>query len=413
MKRRVVITGMGTLNPLGVNVAQYWEALLAGRHGIGIIKQFDHSLFKVHFAGEVPGYDPEKFLDPPQPRRLDRFAQFGVLSAREAIRDSGLDFGKEDPFRCGVAIGTGIGGLNELEEQKAKNVLDGSPARISIFCIPKMIPNSAAGVVSMEHKLAGPNTVVSTACASANQAIGEAMRMIQLDLADVMVTGASESAITPLGLGGFSQMKALSTRNDNPGAASRPFDRDRDGFVLSEGGGVVVLEELEHARRRGANIYAELLGSASTADAHHLTEPHPEGLGAAKAIELALRDARVDPSEVGYVNAHGTSTPKGDAAETMAIKRVLGPHAAKVLVSSTKSMTGHLLGASGAIELIATALSLKHGIIHPTINLDNPDPRCDLDYVPKQAREARVKRAISNSFGFGGHNCCLVIGSYS
>ncbi len=411
MKRRVVITGMGTLNPLGTNVAAFWEGLLAGRHGIGTITQFDHSAFKVHFGGEVPGYDPETFLEAPLPRRLDRFAQFGLLAAREAMRDSGLEMDREDSFRCGVAIGSGIGGLNELEEQNARFTREQQPRVINLFCIPKMIPNSAAGIVSIEFKLRGPNTVVSTACATANQAIGEALRMIQLDLADVMVAGASESAITPLGLGGFIQLKALSSRNENPGGASRPFDRDRDGFVLSEGGGVVVLEELEHARRRGAKIYAELLGSASTCDSHHITDPHPEGLGAAMAMKLALRDAGVDPSEVGYVNAHGTSTNKGDLCETIALKSVFGSHAGRLQISSTKSMTGHLLGASGAIELIATAMSLKHGVIHPTINLDNPDPKCDLDYVPKTAREVRVTRAISNSFGFGGHNCCLVIGA--
>jgi len=411
MKRRVVITGMGTVNPLGTNVGTFWEGLLAGRHGIGPITQFDHSAFKCHFAGEVPGYDPETFLEAPLPRRLDRFAQFGLLAAREAMRDTALERAKVDPFRCGVAIGSGIGGLNELEQQNARYTREQLPRVINIFCIPKMIPNSAAGVVSIEFDLRGPNTVVSTACASANQAIGEALRMIQLDLADVMVAGAAESAITPLGVGGFTQLKALSLRNDNPGAASRPFDRDRDGFVLSEGAGVVVLEEYEHAKKRGAKIYAELLGSASTCDSHHITEPHPEGLGAAKAMELALRDARVDPTDVGYANAHGTSTNKGDIAETQAIKRVFGPHASRLLVSSTKSMTGHLLGASGAIELIAVALSLKHGVVHPTINLDNPDAQCDLDYVPKVAREVRVTRAISNSFGFGGHNCCLVVGS--
>jgi len=414
MKRRVVITGMGTINPLGLNVASFWESLLAGRHGIGPITQFDHSTFKVHFAGEVPGYDPEKFLAGNEPRRMDRFAQFGVLAARQAVPGSGIDSSKEDPFRFGVSIGSGIGGLNELEEQNMRFLRDGHPNRLSPFCIPKMIPNSAAGLVSIEYKLCGPNSVISTACASANQAIGEAMRMIQLDLADVMVTGACESAITATGLGGFISARAVSQRNDSPGTASRPWDINRDGFVLSEGAGIVVLEDLEHARRRGATIYAELLGSASTADGTHITNPHPEGLGASKAMEFALRDARVNTDEIGYVNAHGTSTKVGDMAESMAILHVFGEHARKLLINSSRSMTGHLLGASGAIELIATVMTLRQGVVHPTINLDELDPKCgDLDFVPKQAREARVKKAISNSFGFGGHNCCLVVGAYT
>jgi 3-oxoacyl-[acyl-carrier-protein] synthase II len=411
MKRRVVITGMGTVNPLGVNVPAYWEALLAGRHGIGPITQFDHSTFKVHFAGEVPGYDAEKFLEAPLPRRLDRFAQFGLLAAREAMKHSGLVMDREDPFRCGVAVGSGIGGLNELENQRAVFLRDGNPSRVSPFCIPKMIPNSAAGYISMGYQLCGPNTVISTACASANQSIGEALRLIQYDMADIMVAGAAESAITTLGLGGFSQMKALSLRNDEPGRASRPWDLDRDGFVLAEGAGVVVLEELEHARRRGATLYAELLGAASTADATHITQPHKDGLGAARAMEFALRNAAVKPEEIDYVNAHGTSTQLGDKAETLALKRVFGDHAYKLAVNSTKSMTGHLLGASGAIELIAVALTLQHGVIHPTINYETPDPDCDLDYVPNTAREKRVRMAISNSFGFGGHNCTLVVGA--
>lgn len=411
MKRRVAITGMGTINPVGLSVSAYWENLVAGRHGIATIKQFDTSTFKVHFGGEVPDYDPEKFLESNLPRRLDRFAQFGLLAAREAYRDSGLDMNKEDPFRCGVAMGSGIGGLNELETQRGIYLRDSHPNRLSPFCIPKMIPNSAAGFISIEFKLCGPNTVISTACASANQCIGEALRLIQYDHADVMVAGACESAISTLGLGGFSQMKAISLRNDDPGRASRPWDKDRDGFVLSEGGGVVVLEEMDHARRRGATIYAELLGSASTADGYHITAPHPEGLGAAKSMELALRDAGVAPTDIQYVNAHGTSTPLGDKAETMALKRVFGEHAYRMVVNSTKSMTGHLLGASGAIELIAVVKSLRAGVVHPTINLDEPGEGCDLDYVPHTARQVKITKAISNSFGFGGHNCCLVIGA--
>jgi 3-oxoacyl-[acyl-carrier-protein] synthase II len=410
MTRRVVITGMGTINSLSAELLPFWEGLLAGRSGIGPIEQFDTSAFKVHFGGEVKGWDPGKYLDTKAARRLDRFAQFAMAAAREAVRDSGLDFGKEDPFRCGTIIGSGIGGLNEFEDQHGRYLKDG-PSRIGPFVIPKMIANSAAGNVSIEYNLCGPNTAISTACASAAHAIGDAARAIQCDLADVMVTGGSEAAITPMGLGGFCSARALSQRNDDPQHASRPFDRDRDGFILSEGAGLVVIEELEHARKRGARIYAELLGSGSTADAHHITAPHPEGLGAARAMELALRDARVNADEVDYVNAHGTSTELGDVAETMALKRVFKEHARKLAISSTKSMIGHLLGASGGVELIATAMAIARGVMHPTINLQNADPQCDLDYVPNTAREKRVRRAISNSFGFGGHNCCVVVGA--
>jgi len=307
-----------------------------------------------------------------------------------------------------VILGTGIGGMKEFEEQHSRCVA-GGPSKISPFMIPKMIPNAAAGNISIHFGLCGPNTAVSTACASAAHAVGDALRIIQLDQADVMIAGGTEAVITVMGMGGFVSARALSTRND-PATASRPFDKERDGFVLSEGAGVVVLEELEHARKRGARIYAELLGCGSTADAHHITAPHPCGVGAAKAMEMALRDARVNPEEVQYVNAHGTSTPLGDEAETKAIKQVFGAHAQRLAVSSTKSMLGHLLGASGGVELIATACTLTHQVVHPTINYRTPDPECDLDYVPNTAREMKVRHAISNSFGFGGHNCCLVFG---
>ena len=410
MSRRVVITGLGTVNPLSGGVADYWKGLLAGKSGIAPITQFDTAAFKVRFAGEVKQFAPDDILGARAARRLDRFAQFALVAAKEAVKDSGLEFGREDPFRCGVIFGSGIGGLAEFEEQHTR-YLEGGPGRISAFVIPKMIANSASGNISIEHGLRGPNTTISTACASAAHAIGDAFRSIQYDHADVMLTGGSEAGITPMGLGGFISSRALSQRNDDPHQASRPFDKDRDGFVLSEGAGVLVLEELEHARKRGANIYAEVLGVGSTADAHHITAPHPDGTGAAMAMRLALRDARLSAEDVQYVNAHGTSTELGDEAETRAIKQVFGQHAYRLAISSTKSMVGHLLGASGGVELIATALSIKYGVLHPTVNYQTPDPACDLDYVPNHAREVRVRRAISNSFGFGGHNCTLAVGA--
>lgn len=410
MKRRAVITGLGAVTSLSSDIPELWDGLLKGRHGIGSIEQIDSSQFKVRFGGEVKKWDPEVVLGGNLGRRLDRFAQFAVAAARAAVKHSGIDFSKGDPFRYSSIIGSGIGGLIELETQYHR-FLETGANRINPFVVPKMIINSAPATVSMEYGLRGHNIAIATACASAAHAIGEALRTIRLDLADAVVTGGAEAAITHMGLGGFISAKALSMRNDNPGAASRPFDKDRDGFVLSEGAGILVVEELEHARRRGATIYAELLGMGSTADAHHITAPHPEGLGAIRAMELALRDAEVNPDEVDYVNAHGTSTQLGDAAETSAIKKVFGDHAYKLAISSTKSMLGHLLGASGGVELIATALSIKNSVVHPTINYETPDPTCDLDYVPNTARQMKVRRAISNSFGFGGHNCTLVIGA--
>jgi len=410
MTRRVVITGLGTVNPLSPDVSDYWQALLAGKSGVGPITLFDPSAFKVHFAGEVRNFDPVPPIDAKEARRLDRFAQFALVGAFRAVQDSGLDFSKEDPFRCGVIFGSGIGGISEFEDQHQR-FREGGPGRISPFVIPKMIPNSAAGNISIQFGLCGPNTAISTACASAAHAIGDAFNAIRHDYADVMVTGGSEAGVTHMGLGGFVASRALSTRNDSPQTASRPFDRDRDGFVLGEGAGVLVLEELEHARRRDAPVYAEVLGVGNTADAHHITAPHPCGAGASAAMRQALRDAKLNPDDVQYVNAHGTSTPLGDEAETLAIKTVFGDHARRLAISSTKSMIGHLLGASGGVELIATALSVKHGVVHPTINYLTPDPKCDLDYVPNSARVMKVRRAISNSFGFGGHNCTLVIGS--
>src|SRR6516162_5398277 len=383
MTRRVVITGMGTVNPLSSDLKGYWQGLCAGKSGIAPIELFDTSAFKVRFGGEVKNFRAEDYLDTKTARRLDRFAQFALVASLFAIKDSGLDLAQEDPYRCGVILGSGIGGLNEYEEQHAR-YLAGGPGKISPFVIPKMMANAAPGNISIHLGLCGPNTAVATACASAANAIADAMRTIQREEADVMITGGTEAAITHMGLGGFISARALSTRNDNPPAASRPFDKDRDGFVLSEGAGIVVLEELEHARQRGATLYAEVLGCGSTADAHHITQPHPSGAGAGQAMRLALRDAKLKPEDIQYVNAHGTSTPLGDASETQAIKDVFGSHARRLAISSTKSMLGHLLGASGGVELIACAMSIKTGVIHPTINLQSPDPQCDLDYVPNR-----------------------------
>jgi 3-oxoacyl-[acyl-carrier-protein] synthase II len=409
MTRRAVITGMGTINCGGSNVKDYWNGLCAGRNGIGPLDVFDTSAFKVHFGGQVRNFEPEARIEPKLSRRLDRFAQFAMWAALEAVDDSGIDFSKEDLFRCGAIIGSGIGGFNEFEEQH-RRLMAGGPGRISPFLIPKLMSNAAPGNISIHYGLCGPNTAVATACASAANAVCDAFHTIERGDADVMITGGTEACITGMGLGGFIAARALSTRNDDPEHASRPFDKDRDGFVLSEGAGLVVLEELEHARRRGAPIYAELLGCGSTADAHNITAPHPEGMGASRAMRLALKDSGLSPEDVQYINAHGTSTELGDAAETLAIKQVFGAHAKRLAVSSTKSMIGHLLGASGGVELIATILCVKHGVVHPTVNYCTPDPACDLDYVPNTAREMRVRCALSNSFGFGGHNCCLAVG---
>ncbi|MEI7686464.1 MAG: beta-ketoacyl-ACP synthase II, partial [Planctomycetota bacterium] len=372
MTRRVVISGLGTVNPLGTDVATTWRALLAGQSGIAPILQMDTTAFKVHFGGEVKNWNAEAYFDSKAAKRLDRYAQFAIVAAMEAVKESGFDVAKEDPFRCGCILGSGIGGLNEFEDQH-DNFREGGPRRISPFVIPKMMGNSAPGNVSIHFGLMGPCTSVATACASAANAIADALRCIQRDEADVMITGGCESTVTNMGLGGFCAARALSMRNDDPQRASRPFDKDRDGFVLAEGAGALVLEEYEHAKRRGAPIYAELMGAGYTADAYNITAPHPEGLGAARAMINALRDAKINATDLDYINAHGTSTELGDAGETKAMKIALGDHAYKVAVSSTKSMIGHLLGASGGVELIASILSIKHGIIHPTINLDTPD----------------------------------------
>jgi 3-oxoacyl-[acyl-carrier-protein] synthase II len=408
-RRRVVITGLGTVNPLVHSVPDYWRALLAGRSGIAPITQFDTTNFKVKFAGEVKNFDPSPLGDARVVRRLDRFTQFALIATAEAVKDCGIDFSKENPFRCGCILGSGIGGLNEFEDGHSTLMTKG-PARVSPFVIPKMIANSAAGNISIRYHLQGPNTTVSTACSSAAHALGDAMRQIAGGFADVMISGGAEAAITPMGLSGFINCKALCEKfNDDPAQASRPFDKDRDGFVLSEGAGILVLEEYERAKARGATVYAELSGCGNTADAFHITAPHEDGVGAAEAMRAAMREAGWQPGDVQYINAHGTSTPLGDVAETLAVKSVFGEHARKLMMSSTKSMLGHLLGASGGVEAIACALSLRHGVLHPTINLTTPDPACDLDYIPNTAREVRVRRVLSNSFGFGGHNCSLAL----
>jgi 3-oxoacyl-[acyl-carrier-protein] synthase II len=408
-ERRVVITGIGVVSPVGSDLPTFWGNLTEGRSGISIFEAFDSTGYDCLIAGEVKNFDaPSWFKTPKDARRADRFAQMAMAGAKLALADSGIDPEQTDRDRFGVIIGSGIGGLYSMETESRKMVERG-PSKISPFTIAMMISNMASGLVSMEYGLTGPNMSIVTACATANNSIGEAWRIIKFGDADAFIAGGAEATITPLGVAGFASMRALSTRNDAPEKASRPFDKDRDGFVMGEGAGIVILEELEHAKKRGATIYCELVGYGATADAYHMTAPRPEGEGASRCMQMAMKHAKITPSEVDYINAHGTSTPLGDICETKAIKDAFGAHAYKVPVSSTKSMTGHLLGAAGGIELAACALAIKHGVIPPTINLDNPDPECDLDYVPNTAREAKVKIALSNSFGFGGHNSSVVI----
>jgi len=409
--RRVVITGMGVVTGLGDKLDEFWSALCAGRSGVGELTLFDTSEFKVHFGGQVRDWDPAARFGVKEARHLDRFAQFALAAAISAVEDAGIDFDAFSPYRSGVIIGSGIGGLNEFESQHTVMMTKG-PSRISPFTIPKLMVNGASGQVSIRWGLKGPNSAIATACASAANAIGDAFKLIQYDQADIMVTGGSEAAITHMGLGGFASMRALSTRNDDPQRASRPFDRDRDGFVLSEGAGILLLEAEEVALKRGARIYAEVLGYGMSADGSHITAPDEEGRGAARAMKLCLEDAGLPPDVVGYINAHGTSTGLGDLAETKAMKTVFGDRAYKMMVSSTKSELGHLLGASGGVELIISALAIKTGVLPPTINLDNLDEGCDLDYIPHVAREVKVDHVMSNSFGFGGHNASLLIGRY-
>jgi 3-oxoacyl-[acyl-carrier-protein] synthase II len=410
-ERRVVITGLGALTPVGNTAEEFWAALKAGRSGIGPITKFDATGYPTTIAGEVRGFDELRFIDKKEARRLDPYLKYALATSVMAVEDAALDPAKVDSTRFGVLIGSGIGGITTLiegEDVRREKGFD----RVSPFVIPMLIVNMAAGLVSMRFGAKGPNSSVVTACASGNHAIGDAFRILQRGDADVMIAGGSEAIIVPLTIAGFCSMKAMSTRNAEPDKASRPFDAARDGFVCGEGAGLVVLEALEHAVRRDARIYAEVVGYGMTGDAHHMTAPDPEGDGATRAMQLAIKDAAIDASAIGYINAHGTSTPYNDKFETLAIKRVFGDHARRLAVSSTKSMTGHLLGAAGGIEAIATSLALHHGILPPTINYETPDPECDLDYIPNQARKQDVEYALSNAFGFGGTNATLAFRRY-
>jgi 3-oxoacyl-[acyl-carrier-protein] synthase II len=409
--RRVVVTGVGAVTPVGNTAEEFWAALIQGKSGIGPVTRFDASPLPTRIAGELKGFDPLRYIDKKDDRKLDPFLKYAIACAAMAVEDAGLNVERVDRTRFGVLVGSGIGGITTLLETH-KVLLEKGPDRVSPFFIPMLIINMASGLISMRFGARGPNSSVVTACATGNHAIGDAMRIIQRNDADVMIAGGSEAIILPLTFAGFCQMKAMSTRNDDPGRASRPFDAARDGFVCGEWGGLLVLESLDHALARDARIYAEVVGYGMTGDAHHMTAPDPEADGAARAMSLALRDAGVEPTSVGYINAHGTSTLYNDKSETMAIKRVFGDHARKLAVSSTKSMTGHLLGAAGGIEAIATAFAIHHGILPPTINYETPDPDCDLDYVPNQARKQDVEIALSNAFGFGGTNATLVLRKY-
>ena len=413
VERRVVITGLGAVTPLGNNVPALWASLVAGQCGIEKITHFDPSAFDTQIAAEVKDFSAaQSFPSPKEARRADRFTQFGVTAAHQALLDSGLDLQKANRDEIGVFIGSGIGGLATTEEQH-KILLQKGPGRLSPFMIPMLILNMASGLFSMFYKLRGPNVATCSACATANHAIGEAWRTLKMGDAQVMFAGGSEATIVSLGIGGFCAMKAMSTRNEEPHRASRPFDVDRDGFVMGEGAGVVVLEDLDHAKARGARIYCELLGYGNTADANHMTAPAPFGEGAARCMKMALRNAGLNPEDIDYINAHGTSTPQGDICETQAIKTVFGDCARQVAVSSTKGATGHMLGAAGAVEMAICVKAIEQQVVPPTLNLDNPDPLCDLDYVPHTARARRVNAIINNSFGFGGHNACLVASKFT
>jgi len=411
-KRRVVVTGVGMITPLGIGVEQSWKGLLAGRSGIGKITQFDAAGFPTQIAGEVVGFNPEDYIETKEIKKMDRFIHFAVAAAQMAMTDSGLKITDQTAERTGVIIGSGIGGLRSIEHYHSV-FLEKGPRKITPFFIPMLIVNLAAGQISIRFGAKGPNSAVVTACATGSHAIGDAFKIIQRGDADAMIAGGTEAVITPLGIGGFNAMKALSTRNDEPEQASRPFDSDRDGFIMGEGSGVIILESLETAMNRGARIYAEVAGYGMTADAYHITSPPPDGEGAARCMKIALKDAGIAPSEVDYINPHGTSTRAGDELETKAIKAVFGEYAYKIPVGSTKSMTGHLLGAAGGVEAIISILSICDGIVPPTINLDKPDPECDLDYVPHHARKATVNHALSNSFGFGGTNACLLFRKFA
>lgn len=407
MKRRVVVTGIGLVTPCGIGTDNVWNNILSGKSGIGPITRFDTERFDTRFAGEVKDFNPEDYIQPKEVKKMDLFIHYAIAAAHIAMKDSGLDMGKEDSERVGVVVGTGLGGLPTIEKYHSV-LLERGPGRITPFFIPMLIANEAPGHIAIQHGIKGPNLCIVTACATGGHSIGDACRIIQYGDADVMVAGGSEANLTPLTVGGFNAMKALSTRNDDPLKASRPFERDRDGFVVAEGSGIVILEELEHAKKRGAKIYAEMAGYGYNGDAYHITAPCPDGDGFIRCIRMALKDARLSPDDVDYINAHGTSTKLNDYVETLAIKEVFKEKAYKIPVSSTKSMTGHLLGAAGAIEAIFSVLSMRDQVCPPTINYENPDPECDLDYVPNTARKCTINVVMSNGFGFGGTNSTLV-----
>ena len=407
MGSRVVVTGMSVISPVGTGLEDFWSSLVSGKSGAGPVTRFDTEGYTTRIAAEVKGFVPENYIDKKDSRRMDRFTQFAMAAAKMAIEDAAINFDTVNRDRVGVILGSGIGGLETLEEQH-KVLMNRGPGRVSPFFIPMMIANMGAAQVAISFGLRGCNLITTSACASSNNAIGDSFRLLQRDEADVMICGGTEAPITPMAMAGFCSMKAMTTRNEEPQKASRPFDTERDGFVIGEGAGLLVLETLDHARGRGAKIYGEVVGYGNSCDAYHITAPHPEGRGGAQSMQLALLDAGIKPEEVDYINAHGTSTPLGDKLETMAIKQVFGAHAYKIAVGSTKSMTGHLLGAAGGLEAVACLMTMLKGVIPPTVNLDSPDPECDLDYVPNQARKARVDVAMSNSFGFGGHNVTLI-----
>ena len=410
--KRVVITGLGAITPIGKNLEDYWEGLLQGRNGVGQVTLFDASKHACQIAAEVKDFDPHQYLDKKDAKRMDRFAQFGVCASKQALADADFVIDELNADRVGVLIGTGVGGLKVMEEQN-ENLITKGPRKVSPFTIPMMIANMAAGLTAIHTGAKGPNSCTVTACAAGSHAIGDALRIIQAGYATAMLCGGAEAAVTPLSFAGFCSAKALSTRNEDPLHASRPFDRDRDGFVMGEGSGILFLEELEHALARGARIYAEIVGYGMTCDAYHMTSPVPGGQGATKAMELALADGGLTPEQIDYINAHGTSTSANDSTETQAIKKALGERASEVAISSTKSMTGHLLGGSGGIEAVAVAMAIANDRVPPTINLTHPDPECDLDYIPNESRELQVNAALSNSFGFGGHNVTLAFKKYS
>ncbi len=411
-RRRVVITGMGAITPLGPSAEEFWKNLVAGKSGAGPITHFDTTLYDTHFACEVKNFKATDYLDRKAAQRMDPFSQFAIISSDLAVADAGISAKDFDPDRIGVVFGSGIGGMQSYDTQFT-NYMQGGPRRISPFFIPMLIPDIASGQISIKHGFKGPNYATVSACATASHAIGDAFRIIQYGDADIILCGGSEAPITPMGLGGFNSMKALSTRNDDPERASRPFDANRDGFVMGEGSATLVLEELEQARKRGAKIYAEMVGIGFTADAHHITAPPDDGNGAIRSMQRAIRDAKIKPEQVDYVNVHGTSTQLGDISETLALKATFGDHAQKLRISSTKSMTGHLLGAAGAIEAIAAIMACKTDTIPPTINQEVPDPQCDLNYTPNVAAHSTVQYAISNTFGFGGHNATLLVRKFT